>query len=65
MVPKTQQAKLVPMEANASRIVESTDEDETLVIAFVPVDAVRRRRHHDHDCHEQPAAGRAPWHPAS
>jgi hypothetical protein len=43
MVPKTQQEKVVPMGANVSshfgRIVEITDEDETLVIAFVPVDA--------------------------
>jgi hypothetical protein len=57
MVPKTQQEKVVPMGANASfsgRIVEITDEHETLVIAFVPVDAVR---HHDHDHHEQQAAG--------
>jgi hypothetical protein len=42
MVPKTQQEKVVPMGANVSsqfgRIVEITDEDETLVIAFVPVD---------------------------
>jgi hypothetical protein len=39
MVPE----KVVPMGANVSslfgRIVEITDEDETLVIAFVPVDA--------------------------
>ena len=43
MIPKTQQEKVVPMGANVSshfwRIVEITDEDETLVIAFVPVDA--------------------------
>jgi hypothetical protein len=43
MAPKTQQEKLVPMGANVSSpfgsIVEITDEDETLVIAFVPVDA--------------------------
>ena len=39
MVPE----KVVPMGADATflsgRIVEITDEDETLVIAFVPVDA--------------------------
>jgi hypothetical protein len=31
--------KWAPMGMNVSRIVEITDEDETLVIAFVPVDA--------------------------
>jgi hypothetical protein len=43
MVPKTQQEKVVPMGANApplfGRIVEITDENETIIITFVSVDA--------------------------
>lgn len=46
----------MPMGVKTSRIVEITDEDETIIITFVPVDAVRRR-HHDHDHHEEQAAG--------
>jgi hypothetical protein len=38
MAMEAPQEKTVPMGAAASRIVEITDEDETLVIAFVPVD---------------------------
>jgi hypothetical protein len=39
MAMEKPEGKCAPMGMNASRIVEITDEDETLVISFVPVDA--------------------------
>lgn len=39
MAMEKPKAKCAPMGVKTSRIVEITDEDETLVIAFVPVDA--------------------------
>jgi hypothetical protein len=56
MAMEITQKKEAPMGVNVSgRVVEITDEDETLVIAFVPVDAVRRHHHH-HDHHGQQAS---------